>query len=79
MVGRLLASPSIFASSFAPTRSIRVVSSVRTPEWQTAYIAAAFEIGDPDFVRDALGVVARARGMAGITKTAKLNRESLYK
>jgi probable addiction module antidote protein len=52
---------------------------IDTPERQAAYIAAAFEIGDPDFVRDALGVVARARGMAGIAKTAKLNRESLYK
>lgn len=46
---------------------------------QRAYIAAALETGDPDFVRDALGVVARARGMAEIAKTAGLNRESLYK
>ena len=48
-------------------------------ERQAAYITAAFETGDPAFVRDALGVVARARGMAGIAKTAELNRESLYK
>jgi len=44
-----------------------------------AYIAAALESGDADFVRDALGLVARARGMAGIAKKAGLNRESLYK
>jgi probable addiction module antidote protein len=50
-----------------------------TVERQAAYITAAFETGDPAFVRDALGVVARARGMAGIAKTAELNRESLYK
>ena len=30
-------------------------------------------------VRDALGIVARARGMAEIAKSADLNRESLYK
>jgi probable addiction module antidote protein len=46
---------------------------------QVAYIAAALEAGDADFVRDALGVVARARGMGEIAKHAGLNRESLYK
>ena len=48
-------------------------------ERQAAYITAALETGDPDFVRDALGIVARARGMAEIAKSAGLNRESLYK
>jgi probable addiction module antidote protein len=46
---------------------------------QAAYIAAALETGDADFVRDALGLVARARGMSGVAKKAGLNRESLYK
>jgi probable addiction module antidote protein len=50
-----------------------------TAERQAAYITAALETGDPAFVRDALGIVARARGMAEIAKTADLNRESLYK
>ena len=50
-----------------------------TPERQAAYITAAFEAGDPAFVRDAIGIVARARGMAEIAKKADLNRESLYK
>ena len=48
-------------------------------ERQVAYIAAALEAGDADFVRDALGVVARARGMGEIARHAGLNRESLYK
>lgn len=48
-------------------------------ERQVAYIAAALESGEPDFIRDALGLVARARGMAEIAKKAGLNRESLYK
>ena len=50
-----------------------------TPERQAAYITAALETGDLAFVRDALGLVARARGMADIAKAADLNRESLYK
>ncbi len=48
-------------------------------ERQVAYITAALETGDADFVRDALGLVARARGMGEVAKTAGLNRESLYK
>jgi len=48
-------------------------------ERQVAYITAALETGDADFVRDALGIVARARGMGQVAKSAGLNRESLYK
>jgi probable addiction module antidote protein len=50
-----------------------------TEKRQAAYITAALETGDADIVRDALGVVARARGMGKIAKNAGLNRESLYK
>jgi probable addiction module antidote protein len=32
-----------------------------TAERQAAYITAALETGDPAFVRDAIGIVARAR------------------
>ena len=52
---------------------------LNTEERQAAYISAALETGDADFVRDALGLVARARGMGEIAKIAGLNRESLYK
>jgi probable addiction module antidote protein len=48
-------------------------------ERQVAYVTAALETGDADFVRYALGLVARARGMGEIAKAAGLNRESLYK
>ena len=50
-----------------------------TEERQVAYISAALETGDSDFVRDALGLVALARGMGEIARIAGLNRESLYK
>ena len=52
---------------------------LNSEERQTAYITAALETGDADFVRDALGLVAKARGMSQIAKTSGLNRESLYK
>lgn len=37
-----------------------------TEERQIAYVRGARESGDADFVRDALGLVARARGMSEI-------------
>ena len=43
------------------------------------YMTAALETGDTAFIRDAVGVVARARGMASIAKKTGLSRESLYK
>jgi probable addiction module antidote protein len=52
---------------------------LNTLERQAAYITAALETGDPEFVRDAIGIVARAHGMGAIAKEADLNRESLYK
>jgi probable addiction module antidote protein/putative addiction module killer protein len=69
------------AETFATTKTARfdVADYLDTEERQVAYIAAALESGDADFVRDALGLVARARGMGGIAKKAGLNRESLYK
>ena len=52
---------------------------LNSEERQAAYIAAALETGDADFVRDAIGLVARARGIGRVAKSAALNRESLYK
>jgi probable addiction module antidote protein len=50
-----------------------------TPEAQAEYMTAALETGDAEFIRDAVGVVARARGMTKIAKETGLSRESLYK
>jgi probable addiction module antidote protein len=43
------------------------------------YLEAVFEDGDPDLISHALGVIARAKGMAQIAREAGLGRESLYK
>jgi probable addiction module antidote protein len=61
------------------TTRFDVAEYLDTPERQAEYISAALETGDAAFVRDAVGIVARARGMADIARAAGLNRESLYK
>ncbi len=43
------------------------------------YLEEALEIGDPAFIAQALGTVARARGMSKVAKDSGLSRESLYK
>ena len=49
------------------------------PEAIAAYIEEAFDIGDPKFIADAIGIVARAAGMSEIARASGLSRESLYK
>lgn len=44
-----------------------------------SYMTDALETGDPSFVADALGVVARARGMSDVARQASVSRESLYR
>ncbi|AFK52819.1 addiction module antidote protein [Tistrella mobilis] len=48
-------------------------------EAMAGYLSDAFETGDPAFISDALGVVARAKGMRQIAEDAGLSRESLYR
>ena len=50
-----------------------------TPARCAAYLTAAFETGDPEEIRDALGIVARACGLAEVAREANLSRTSLYK
>ncbi len=44
-----------------------------------AYLAAAFEEGDPAAIVQAVGNVARAKGMSEVAETAGVSRTSLYK
>ncbi len=43
------------------------------------YMNECLETGDPAFIADGLGVIARSRGMTQIAKEAEVSRESLYK
>jgi len=42
-------------------------------------MTAAFETGDLEFIRDALGVVVKAIGVAKVSDQIGLTREGLYK
>ncbi len=50
-----------------------------TPDAQEEYLVAAFETGDPAFIADALGVVARAKGMSDLARKTGLTRPALSK
>ena len=46
---------------------------------QAELLADAFESGNAAYIANALGVVARARGMSSIARDAGVTREALYK
>lgn len=50
-----------------------------TPESQAELLADAFESGDAAYIAQALGTVARARGMTELAREAGLTRQGLYK
>jgi probable addiction module antidote protein len=50
-----------------------------TPEAQADLLADAFDSGDARYIANALGIVARARGMTEVAKGAGVTREALYK
>ena len=50
-----------------------------TDEAIEVFMADAFESGDTGYIAQALGVVARARGMSQIAKDTGLSREQLYR
>jgi probable addiction module antidote protein len=52
---------------------------LRTPEDHAAYIEAALETGDPSVIAEALGEIAKARGVTAFAKQAGLSREAIYK
>lgn len=49
-----------------------------TPERQAEFLSAALEEGDDAGIRNALGVIARVRGMSSVAEASELNRQSLY-
>ena len=50
-----------------------------TPEGQAELISDALGSGDPAYIKHALGIVARARGMSQVARDADVSREGLYK
>ena len=50
-----------------------------SPEQIAAYLDAVFEGGDAAEIRDAIGYVARAKGMTDVATKAGVTRAGLYK
>ena len=61
------------------TKSFDPAAYLDDSESIAAYLTDVLESEDPAFVADALGVVARARGMSEVASKAGLSRESLYR
>jgi probable addiction module antidote protein len=61
------------------TTKFDVQDHLKTPEDRAAYLAAAFEEGDEEFIKLALNDIARAIGMTEVAKAAGMTREGLYK
>lgn len=61
------------------TRPFDVAAYLDDDETIAAYLAEALETGDVAYIAQALGTVARAKGMAEVAANAGLSRESLYK
>ncbi len=58
-----------------------VAEHLRTPEEMAAYLEACLDEaeGDAALIAQALGDIARAKGMSQVARDAGLSRESLYK
>lgn len=55
-----------------------VAEYLDSPEIIAAYLTEAFETDDPKFIANAIGDVARAKGMTAIAEETGLSRASLY-
>jgi probable addiction module antidote protein len=61
------------------TRPFDPSAYLDSPEAMLAYLDGAFADGDAGEIADALGVVARARGMYQVAEDTGLTRQALYK
>ncbi len=60
-------------SAYDPAEDLTSDTAIAT------FMAEAFATEDPGYIAHALGVVARAKGMAQIAKQTGLSREQLYR
>ena len=61
------------------TKSFDLAEHLKSDEDIAEYLSLVIEENDPGELAHALGLVARARGMAQIAKDAGIGREALYK
>jgi probable addiction module antidote protein len=61
------------------TSKFDIQDHLKRSEDRAAYLAAAFEEGDTEFIVQALNDVSRAIGMTEVARAAGVTREGLYK
>lgn len=61
------------------TRPFDLAEHLKNDEDIASYLTLVIEEGEPGELAHALGIVARARGMAQVAEDAGLTREALYK
>lgn len=61
------------------TRPFDPAAYLDTDDTRAAYLTEALATGEPGLIAEALGTLARARGMSGIAREADLSREALYR
>ncbi len=61
------------------TTSFDPADFLDTQETQLELLADAVETGDARYIANALGAIARARGMARVAEEAELTRQALYR
>jgi probable addiction module antidote protein len=61
------------------TRPYDAAAYLNTDAAIAAYLTEALETNDPALIADALGAVARARGMSEVARSAGISRASLYR
>lgn len=62
-----------------PSLPFDAADYIRSDEAQIELLSDAFDSGEPAYIANALGVIARARGMTDIAKETGISREGLYK
>jgi len=61
------------------TKPFDAARYVTSPQAQQELLDDAFASGNAAYIADALGIIARARGMTEVAKAAGVTREALYK
>jgi probable addiction module antidote protein len=54
-------------------------AALTDPETIALFISDAFQTGDAAYIAEALGVVARAKGMTDLAEASGVTRENLYR
>lgn len=61
------------------TKPFDAARYLTSPKLQAELLSDAFASGDAGYIANALGTVARARGMTEVSRGAGVTREALYK